>query len=144
MLGIARTYVKAYMLSMIKLAMFFAALADTTRLRLLHLMKEGEVCVCVLQGVLQTNQPKISRHLAYLKRAGLVKARREGRWSYYSLNEMSAERHRILQEAMRRLAIEPQIQSDLRKLGKICCGPAGQSRRSRRKGSISGRQTLRA
>ena len=51
---------------------FFAALADVSRLRLLRLMQDGEICVCYLQGVLQTNQPKVSRHLAYLRKVGLL------------------------------------------------------------------------
>src|SRR6478672_4810728 len=61
--GLVFTCVKTHMFSMRELAKIFAALADPTRLRLLHLMKADEVCVCFLQGVLQTNQPKISRHL---------------------------------------------------------------------------------
>ena len=56
--------------SMRDLASFHAALADKTRLRLLCLMEGGEICVCHLQGILQTNQPKISRHLAYLRKSG--------------------------------------------------------------------------
>ena len=71
------------------LALFFAALSDSTRLRLLHLMKDGEICVCFLQGVLRSNQPKISRHLAYLRRSCWVDIRREGVWMYYSLNRES-------------------------------------------------------
>lgn len=64
----------------------FKACADRTRIRLLNMMaREGEVCVCDFVDVLQTNQPKVSRHLAYLKRAGLVKDRKDGLWVYYSL-----------------------------------------------------------
>src|SRR6476469_5545771 len=59
---------------------FFKALADRTRLRLLNLMGDDEVCVCFFVEILKTNQPKISRHLAYLRRAGIVGARREGQW----------------------------------------------------------------
>ena len=61
----------------------FKALSDPTRLRLLNLLSEGEVCVCFLCDVLKLVQPKVSRHLAYLKRAGLVIARREGKWMHY-------------------------------------------------------------
>ena len=68
----------------------FAALADENRLRLLSLMQGGEVCVCHLQEALQTNQPKISRHLAYLKRAGLVEVRRDGKWMHYRLSRLEA------------------------------------------------------
>src|SRR6476661_10574229 len=67
--------------------LFFSALADNTRLRLLNLMRDGEVCVCFFADVLGTNNPKLSRHLAYLKRAGLVSARREGKWMNYKLVE---------------------------------------------------------
>jgi ArsR family transcriptional regulator len=65
----------------------FKALADRTRLRLIHLLGDEELCVCDCVEVLKTNQPKISRHLAYLRRAGLVSARRDGRWTYYRLVE---------------------------------------------------------
>ncbi|MBP7475718.1 MAG: metalloregulator ArsR/SmtB family transcription factor, partial [Pyrinomonadaceae bacterium] len=64
----------------VKLEDLFAALADRTRLRLLNLMRDGEVCVCFFAEALGTNNPKISRHLAYLKRTGLVSARRDGKW----------------------------------------------------------------
>jgi len=77
----------------------FKALADRTRLRLIHLLGDEELCVCDCVKVLKTNQPKISRHLAYLRRAGLVSARRDGRWTYYRLVE-PADPHaaKILQE----------------------------------------------
>lgn len=67
------------------LANLFAALADPTRLRLLNLMAGREVCVCYFVDILRQSQPKISRHLAYLRRAGLVQARREGKWMHYRL-----------------------------------------------------------
>src|SRR5919107_1282205 len=66
--------------------LFFAALADRTRLRLINLIGDDEVCVCFFVEVLQTNQPKISRHLAYLRRAGIVAARREGKWMHYKIS----------------------------------------------------------
>ena len=66
----------------------FKALSDPTRLRLLSLLSEGEVCVCFLSDVLKLVQPKVSRHLAYLKRAGLVTARREGKWMHYAWAEL--------------------------------------------------------
>lgn len=61
------------------------ALADKTRLRLLNLMRRNEVCVCFFTEVLGDSQPKISRHLAYLRNAGLVEARRDGKWMHYSI-----------------------------------------------------------
>src|SRR3989304_6145085 len=68
-----------------EMELLFRALADRTRLRLLNLMGEDEVCVCFLVEALKLTQPKISRHLAYLRRAGLVAARREGKWMHYRL-----------------------------------------------------------
>ena len=64
---------------------FFMALADKTRLRLLNLMRDEEVCVCFFTEVLGESQPKISRHLAYLRGAGIVHARRDGKWMNYSI-----------------------------------------------------------
>ncbi len=63
----------------------FKAFADETRLRILHLLSKGELCVCDIMVVLDAAQPKVSRHLAYLKRAGLVSDRRQGPWRHYSL-----------------------------------------------------------
>jgi ArsR family transcriptional regulator, arsenate/arsenite/antimonite-responsive transcriptional repressor len=88
------------------IALFFAALSDETRLRLLSLIRNREVCVCYLQEVLNTNQPKISRHLAYLKRAGLVKARRDGKWTHYRLAKLDDERNTILSQTLVRLGRE--------------------------------------
>jgi ArsR family transcriptional regulator len=68
-----------------ELADVFRALADETRLRIMSLLRDGEVCVCHLQGSLRLPQPTISRHLAYLRKAGLAEARRDGVWMYYRL-----------------------------------------------------------
>ena len=108
---------------MSNLAGFFAALADDNRLRLLYLMKEGEMCVCYLQGVLQTNQPKISRHLAYLKKAGLVEARREGKWVHYRLRKLEAGPDKILAATWHHLEQKPAIKKDAQRLGQIVCCP---------------------
>lgn len=105
-------------------ALFFSALADSTRLRLLYLMKDGELCVCYLQGVLRTNQPKVSRHLAYLKKAGLVEARREGKWMHYRLKKQGPEFQAVLSPALKQLSREAQAREDLRRLKKICCSPS--------------------
>src|SRR5579875_774219 len=64
---------------------FFQALGDSTRLRLLNLMGEQEICVCYFVEILGGPQPKISRHLAYLRSAGIVAARREGKWMHYRI-----------------------------------------------------------
>ena len=106
------------------LVLFNAALADENRLRLLNLMRGGEICVCQLQGVLQTNQPKISRHLAYLRKAGLVEARQDGKWTHYRLKKLSAGLDKILQATLDCLPDHPQIKSDLQRLKQISCNPA--------------------
>ncbi|HEX6503028.1 MAG TPA: metalloregulator ArsR/SmtB family transcription factor [Terriglobales bacterium] len=102
----------------------FRALGDRTRLRLLHLMNGREICVCYLVEVLNVPQPKISRHLAYLRRAGLVLARREGKWMHYRLASPS-NRHAadILSTTLDSISREPQMQRDLQKLNSACCGP---------------------
>ena len=68
-----------------RLETLFKALADQTRLRILGLLLDGEVCVCHIHESLGLPQPKISRHLAYLRRTGLVDTRREGLWVHYRL-----------------------------------------------------------
>lgn len=103
------------------LALFYAALSDPTRLRLLSLMRDREICVCYLQEVLKTNQPKISRHLAYLKRAGLVEARRDGKWAHYRLKKQHNGLDKILSQTLVRLLRESQIASDLRRLERVGC-----------------------
>lgn len=105
------------------LVSFFSALADPTRLRLLHLMKDGEICVCFLQGVLKTNQPKISRHLAYLRKSGLVEARRDGKWIHYQLRKQPKDQQAILERTLVRVAGETQAGKDSKRLGDIRCCP---------------------
>ena len=68
-----------------RIELLFRALADQTRLRVIHLLGSEELCVCSVVAALQTSQPKISRHLAYLRRAGLVEARRDGKWMHYRI-----------------------------------------------------------
>ena len=63
----------------------YAALADPTRLRILSLLGDGEICVCHLHASLDVPQPTASRHLAYLRKAGLVEARRDGIWMHYKM-----------------------------------------------------------
>jgi ArsR family transcriptional regulator len=102
----------------------FAALADRTRLRLLNLMADGEVCVCYFVEVLQMNQPNISRHLAYLKSAGIVESRREGKWMHYRIIEPVDEAAaRILREVRHWLLEDKQMQRDRLRLRKVCCDP---------------------
>jgi ArsR family transcriptional regulator len=103
---------------------FFRALADRTRLRLLNLMGSDEVCVCFFVEVLKTNQPKISRHLAYLRRAGIVGARRQGQWMHYRIVEPpDTDAARLLRETMAWLANDREMQRDRERLVKVCCAP---------------------
>ena len=107
-----------------ELELFFAALADKTRLRLLNLMRDGEVCVCFFAETLETNNPKISRHLAYLKRAGLVKARRDGKWMHYRIDKPTdPSRSRILVDVFASFEYDAQMQKDKKVLTKVCCAP---------------------
>ena len=104
--------------------LLFKALADRTRLRLLNLMGADEVCVCFFVEVLNVSQPKISRHLAYLRRAGVVEARREGKWMHYRVVEPADEgARRVLAEARAWLAGDRELQRDRERLVKICCAP---------------------
>src|SRR2546421_7347832 len=102
----------------------FKALADRTRLRLISLMGDSEVCVCFFVAILKTSQPKISRHLAYLRRAGIVAARREGKWMHYRLtvpeNPHAAS---ILKTTLEVLKKDREIQRDSERLNRACCGP---------------------
>ncbi len=104
--------------------LLFKALADRTRLRVINLIGDDEVCVCFFVEVLNTNQPKISRHLAYLRRAGLVSPRREGKWMHYRLVEPpDAHAAKIFRELRAWLANSAEMQRDKARLTKLCCAP---------------------
>lgn len=106
------------------LVRLFAALADPTRLRLLNLMAGREVCVCYFVEILKQGQPKISRHLAYLRNAGIVSARREGKWMHYSIQRPNdAAAKSILDAALATFAENAEMQSDLTRLDRACCEP---------------------
>src|SRR5580704_19406456 len=103
---------------------FFQALGDNTRLRLLNLMGEQEVCVCYFVEILGAPQPKISRHLAYLRNAGIVSARREGKWMHYRIvmpPHIGAAQ--VLRQTLAALAEESSMQADRARLAKACCTP---------------------
>ena len=100
------------------------ALADRTRLRLLNLIASGEVCVCWFVELLDEPQPKISRHLAYLRRVGVVHARRDGKWIHYSLATPTDEAvARVLDATLASLKSDRQMQRDRAALVR-CCDPA--------------------
>ena len=104
--------------------LLFKALADRTRLRVINVIGDDEVCVCFFVEVLNTNQPKISRHLAYLRRAGLVSPRREGKWMHYRLVEPpDAHAAKIFREVRAWLANSAEMQRDKARLTKLCCAP---------------------
>jgi len=104
--------------------LLFKALADRTRLRLINMIGDSEVCVCFFVAILKTSQPKISRHLAYLRRAGIVTARREGKWMHYRLVDPPDEHAaRVFREVRASLAEHPELQHDREKLRQVCCAP---------------------
>lgn len=102
----------------------FSALADETRLRILHLVADQEVCVCFFIEALEEPQSKISRHLAFLRRAGLVHARREGKWMHYRIAwPADKAQRRVVEAAIAAVAEQPRGRQDKRQLDKACCGP---------------------
>ena len=126
-------YVKPYILytesvpkahSNPSLDVLFRALADSTRLRLLNLIADREICVCYFVEILNMSQPKISRHLAYLRRAGIVASRREGKWMHYRL---VAPRDKavasILGETLKHLKTKSEMLKDVSRLSAACCAP---------------------
>jgi ArsR family transcriptional regulator len=102
----------------------FRALGDPTRLRLINLMAEQEVCVCYFTEVIGAPQPKISRHLAYLRKAGIVTARREGKWMHYKMASPSnPDAAAILKSVLDALGHDKELQRDCLRLDRACCGP---------------------
>ena len=102
----------------------FRALADPTRLRLINLMSEQEICVCYFIEVIGAPQPKISRHLAYMRRAGIVAARREGKWMHYRLTiPQNTHAASILKGTLQALKQDKEMQRDCERLNRACCGP---------------------
>ena len=105
-------------------ARLFQALGDRTRLRLLNLMGEQEICVCYLAAILGQPQPKISRHLAYLRNAGIVAARREGKWMHYRIVMPPEDgAARALKEILAWIKEVTFMQADRARLTRACCAP---------------------
>ena len=105
----------------------FQALADGTRLRILGLLLAGEVCVCDIHESLKIPQPKASRHLAYLRKAGLVEARREGLWIHYRLADSADPVVRTIRDAVTHaLGHVDTVRKDSERLERKtgCCAPA--------------------
>ena len=103
----------------------FQALGDRTRLRLLNLMGDQELCVCYFVEILNQPQPKISRHLAYLRRAGVVTSRREGKWIHYRIEQATnPQAQELLRNVLAWLALDKAMQADRARLIRACCAPS--------------------
>lgn len=110
--------------SQFNLERFFQALGDETRLRILNLIGDQEICVCYFVETLGCPQPKVSRHLAYLRRAGIVAVRRDGKWMHYRIEMPPHEGvAQILRQTLAALKDEKTMQADLMRLAKACCSP---------------------
>lgn len=106
------------------LEQMFKALADDTRLRILALLAAGEVCVCHIHGALDLPQPTVSRHLAYLRKTGLVAARREGLWMHYRLEMPEAPAAaRVLKASLDAVHATSGITTDRRRLSGLVSIP---------------------
>ncbi len=100
-----------------ELEQYFKALADVNRLRILNLLLHGELCVCDIQYVLETSQPNVSRHLAYLKNSGLVLDRRDGYRIFYRLAEPGlSPKKRLFELLQAACKDEEQLQADTGRL----------------------------
>jgi len=107
--------------------LMFRAFSDRTRLRILHVLQGGELCVGDMVEILLAPQPRVSRHLAYLRKASLVTVRKSGLWSHYSLAPAKTPFHRKLLECLASSFGEvPELQADSARAAKIresggCC-----------------------
>lgn len=102
----------------------FKACSDPTRLRILHMLRGGELCVCDIVDVLDVPQPKVSRHLAYLKKTGLVDTRKDGLWIHYSLRSAGNSLHKKLLETLDHCApLDAGLGADVRKLFRLKSKP---------------------
>jgi ArsR family transcriptional regulator len=100
----------------------FRAFSDPTRLRILNLLLAGELCVCDIVNTLDIPQPTASRHLAYLKRSGLVTSRRDGLWIHYKLAAPQSAVHKKLMECLSCCYQDvPQLEKDRKQLRRSCC-----------------------
>ena len=105
----------------------FRAFSDPTRLRILHLLRRHEICVGDLVKVLRVPQPTASRHLAYLRRAGLVQVRKEGLWVHYSLAPARGRFHETLLQCLGACFHEvPAVEGDAKRYAQLkkrggCC-----------------------
>jgi ArsR family transcriptional regulator len=113
----------------------FRAFSDSTRLRILHLLLNGELCVCDIVSVLRVPQPTASRHLAYLRKAGLIVKRKQGLWAYYKLTAAAAPFHRSLIKCLRECFRDvPELAGDAKRASRqnICCQTSAGKRGGKR------------
>jgi ArsR family transcriptional regulator, arsenate/arsenite/antimonite-responsive transcriptional repressor len=122
-----------------ELASIFKALSDETRLRIIKLLEQGELCVCDITAALDMVQPKVSFHLNALKEAGLIKDRKQGRWSHYRLDTSDMFKRFLVLAVIEKAPLDA-VQIDRKRLGvylktkdtkakavalrdkRICCG----------------------
>jgi ArsR family transcriptional regulator, arsenate/arsenite/antimonite-responsive transcriptional repressor len=110
--------------------LMFKAFSDRTRLRILHLLLKGEVCVCDIVAITRVPQPTASRHLAYLRRAGLILGRKDGLWNYYRLAPAESSFHRSLMKCLKECFTDvPELAADAKRASKagVCCQPSGKA-----------------
>jgi ArsR family transcriptional regulator len=93
----------------------FKALSEETRLRIIKLLEHGELCVCDIVAALDMIQPKVSFHLAVLKEAGLIKDRKQGKWTHYSIADTDMFRRFLLLSTLEKISVE-MVSGDVRRL----------------------------
>src|ERR1700689_1851643 len=108
--------------------LMFRAFSDRTRLRILHILLKGEMCVCDIVSITRVPQPRASRHLAYLLRAGLMVKRKQGLWADYRLTSAASPFHRSLIKCLKECFRDvPELAGDAKRASRACC----QSRKCR-------------
>ena len=118
--GYTNVHMDSYALDVHSFSRLFKALGDETRLRIVALLSHGELCVCHLEEALRLSQPKVSRHLATLRSAGVVEHRREGTWVYYRLiAQADADCERQLRGLVSTFAKRFVLRKDLERLVKV-------------------------
>jgi ArsR family transcriptional regulator, arsenate/arsenite/antimonite-responsive transcriptional repressor len=132
--------IRGLLLIAMNLIQIYQCFCDRTRLRILNLLTRSPLCVCHFQDILGESQVKISKHLGYLRRKGMVATKREQNWIIYSLPERRAgelERNlKCLQDCVQTDAVFKRDMEKLSKLAKSCCKP-----RSVFRGGVNGRKT---
>jgi ArsR family transcriptional regulator len=125
-----------------KLLQIYRCLCDETRLRILHLLTQGPLCVCHFQDILELPQVAVSKHLAYLRAKGIVAARRHGKWMIYRLAEPASGeldlQLRCLQDCVQS---HPIFRQDLRRLKKMRCECAWVEHATQAGGKSKGTET---